>query len=225
MNNIYKRNAKNMKRIITAVVFSIFFLWGCTWFEPKEENSAYELAVSGMDYFKKGRFELAREAFEKIKDWYPFSKYAILAELKIADSHFARKEYEEAVFAYEEFENLHPRNESIPYVVYKIGRSYFDQIDSPDRDQTSAQKALDTFTRLIKQYPESPYADRAEGHIRECWKSLAEAEFRIGYHYFKSKRYKAARDRFKSIPLNYPDVGVHRKALKYFSLSQAFLDK
>ena len=214
-----------MKRILFLIFISLFVLTSCAWFETKEEKPANELAYDGMDYFNEGKYRKSIEQFEKIRDWYPFSKFAILAELKIADAHYELKEYEEAIFAYEEFENLHPRNEAIPYVIYKIGRCYFDQIDTIDRDQTSAKKAFDTFQRLNRQFPENQYANRADGHIKKSLKSLAGHDLYVGLFYFKSKHYKAALNRFKSILSNYPDVGVHQKALQYIALCEASLTK
>ena len=210
-----------MKRTFVGCLVLLFFLTGCSWFQTKEEKPAQELAGDGMEAFKKGKYDKAIESFQKIKDWYPFSRYAILAELKIADAHFNLKEYEEAVFAYEEFENLHPRNEAIPYVFYQIGRCYFDQIDTIDRDQTSSQKALGTFNRLIKQFPEDPYAARAREHIKKCIKTLAGHEFYVGLFYFKSKHYKAALKRFEAVLNKYPDVGLHYKALQYLARAEA----
>ena len=214
-----------MTRILFLIFISLFVLTSCAWFETKEEKPANELAYDGMDYFNEGKYRKSIEQFEKIRDWYPFSKFAILAELKIADAHYELKEYEEAIFAYEEFENLHPRNEAIPYVIYKIGRCYFDQMDTVDRDQTSAKKAFDTFQRLNRQFPENQYANRADGHIKKSLKSLAGHDLYVGLFYFKSKHYKAALNRFKSILSNYPDVGVHQKALQYIALCEASLTK
>ena len=214
-----------MKRILLLSLVSLLVFSGCAWFETKEEKPAKELASDGMDHFNDGDYKDSIELFEKLKDWYPFSKYAILAELKIADAHYKLKEYEEAIFAYEEFESLHPRNEAIPYVIYQIGLCYFEQIDTVDRDQTSAQKALVTFQRLKKQYPDNSYTNKTEGKIKKCVKSLAGHEFYVGLFYFKSKHYKAALNRFKSVLSKYPDVGVHQKALQYIVLCEVSLTK
>ena len=119
---------------------------------------AQQLAWDGMDAYEDGDYKDAIEYFQKLKDFYPFSKYAILAELKIADSHYHLEQYEEAIFAYSEFEKLHPRNEAIPYVIYQIGLCFFVQIDTIDRDQTPAAMALSTFQRLNKQFPDDQYA-------------------------------------------------------------------
>jgi len=216
---------EHMKRIIALILISLFVFSGCAWFKPKEEKNAQELVSDGMDQFNNGDYKDAIESFEKLKDWYPFSKFVILAELKIADAHYHLKEYDSAVEAYESFENLHPRNEAIPYVIFQTGRCYFEQIDTIDRDQTPAKKALDIFTRLKKQFPNDPYATKAEEHIKECNKSLAGHEFYVGEFYYKSKHYKAALNRFKSVLTNYPDVGIHQQALQYITLCEDLATK
>jgi outer membrane protein assembly factor BamD len=186
-------------------------------FGIEDGGTAQELAWDGMDAYENGKYEKAIDKFQKLKDYYPFSKYAILAELKIADAHYQRDEYGEAIFAYENFEQLHPRNEAIPYVIYQIGRCYYDQIGTPDRDQTSAQKAQETFKRLMEQFPKDPYAVRAGEHIDTCQKSLAGHAYGVGVFYYKTKHYKAALNRFMSVISEYPDVGYHQKALEYIA--------
>ena len=191
----------------------------------EEEATAQELAYIGMDYYESGDYSRAIEKFEKLKDWFPFSRYAMLAELKIGDAHYKLEQYEEAIFAYEEFEKLHPRNEAIPYVIYQIGRCYFDRIDTIDRDQVPAREAMETFQRLIKQFPNDQYSRLAADHLNRCYKSLAGNEYIIGLFYFKSKHYKAAYSRFMSVISNYPDVGYHQKALDYINRCQEFMAK
>ena len=194
---------------------------GCSWFKKTEErDTARELAEKGMEKYNHRDYEDAIEAFQNLKDWYPFSQYAILAELKLGDAHYHRKEYEDAIVAYESFENLHPKNEATPYVVYQLGRCYFDRMETIDRDQTMAQEALKAFERLARTYPASPYAGKAEAHMRICNKNLAEHDFYVGMFYYKSKHYKAALERFKTVVRSYPDLGVHHKALKYIALCQ-----
>ena len=216
-----------LKLIISLVVLLV--ATGCSSVEKQfnklfgieDGGTAQELAWDGMDAYDNGRYDKAIEKFQQLKDYYPFSKYAILAELKIADAHYQRQEYGEAIFAYENFEQLHPRNEAIPYVIYQIGRCYYDQIGTPDRDQTSAQKALETFKRLMEQFPEDPYAVRASEHIDTCQKSLAGHAYVVGMFYYKTKHYKAALNRFMSVISEYPDVGYHQKALEYIARCEA----
>ena len=222
-----------MKRSLVVGISILFLVSGCSALKKpwnaitgKEEiGSAQQLEWDGMDAFEDGDYNDAIENFQQLKDLYPFSKYAILAELKIADAHYHLEQYEEAIFAYEEFEKLHPRNEAIPYVVYQIGLCYYDQIDTIDRDQTPARKALETFQRLTKQFPNDQYARSAAEHIPKCLKSLAGNDYYIGMFYYKSKHYKAALNRFMSVLSNYPDVGYHQEALEYIAICEASLSE
>jgi outer membrane protein assembly factor BamD len=218
---------------IFGCLAAILMLSGCSSLQQRidkllgkeEGNTAQELAWEGMDAYESGKYTIAIEKFQKLKDYYPFSKYAILAELKIGDAHYQREEYEEAVFEYENFEKLHPRNEAIPYVIYQIGMCYYEQIKTPDRDQTSALKALETFQRLIKQFPQDPYALRSKENINKCVKSLAGNAYGIGIFYYKSKHFKAALQRFMSVVSEYPDVGYHKEALEYIAKCESAIAK
>ena len=220
-----------MKRLIFIGLLILLFCSGCnalkkSWYAiigKDSVGSAQQLAWDGMDAYEDGDYKEAIEHFQQLKDWYPFSKYAILAELKIADSHYHLEEYEEAIFAYEEFEKLHPRNDAIPYVIYQIGRCYFDQIDTIDRDQTPARKAYETFRRLDKQFPNDKYARSGAEHITTCVRSIAGNEYYIGVFYYKSNHYKAALHRFMAVLSQYPDVGYHQKALEYIAKCEAEL--
>lgn len=212
-----------MKRFFYTCVCVLLVCSGCAWFESKEEKSAQELVQDGVNYFEAGNYKKAVESFEKLRDWYPFSRYAILAELKIADAYFNMESYADAIFAYEEFEQLHPRNEAIPYVIFRIGRSYFNQIDTIDRDQSNAAKALETYRRLIQQYPGDAYAGMARSDMVACYQSLSGHEFYVGQFYYKSKKYKAAKVRFTNVVEKYPDVGYHYEALTYLANCNAWL--
>jgi outer membrane protein assembly factor BamD len=210
-----------LKRIISMLtVLLVIQPVGCAWFEIKEEKTAEELAQKGMEAFKTKNYTKSIEAFERLRDWYPFSQYAILAELKLGDAHYHLKEYDEAIIAYEAFESLHPKNEAVPYVLYQIGRCYFDRLQAVDRDQTVAREAIQSFERLIRSYPDSPQAKRAERHVRVCNRRLAEHEFYVGRFYYRTKHYKAALGRFKTVITSYPDLGVHHKAIEYIALCQ-----
>lgn len=216
-----------VKRTIKRLLIACLCLWlvgsSCAWFESKEELSAEELVQNGVDYFEAGKYKKAVIAFEQLRDWYPFSRYAILAELKIADAYFNLGSYADAIFAYEEFERLHPRNEAVPYVIYQIGRSYFNQIDTIDRDQINAAMAVAAYQRLIDQYPDDDYTAMAKRDRAVCYKSLCGHEFYVATFYYKSKNYAAAKARFKAVVENYPDVGYHYEALTYLANCEAWI--
>jgi outer membrane protein assembly factor BamD len=212
-----------MKRLVILLAAVVLpAIAGCALMGDKQqERPAKELIRDGVAAFDDGKYHESLKHFEQLKDWYPFSKYAILAELKIGDANYRLQNYAEAIAAYEEFEQLHPRNEAIDYVIYQMGRCYYEQIDTIDRDQTAAKKAVEIFQRLAQSYPESAYTLQSRSHVINCFKKLAGHEFYVAAFYYKNKRTKAALERFRAVVGKYPDVGYHFKALRYIALCEA----
>ena len=202
-------------------VFIILFFGGCAvwnrFFAGEEEEGPQHLMSEGMDYLERSRFEAAAEAFQNVKDRFPYSKYAVLAELKMADALYQRRLYDEAFEAYNDFERLHPKNSNIPYVIYRKGMSYFSQASTIDRDQSYIHLAKDEFARLVRKFPKTQYAAKAHNKIRECYTSLAKYELYVGHFYYKRKEYQAAIGRYRYLLENYPDLGQYREALEYLS--------
>jgi len=160
----------------------IILCTGCSWFaEKKPEKSPEELMSEGISAFEDGDYAEAAESFQKLKDRYPYSKLAVQAELKLADALFKRRKFEEALEAYKEFEKLHPKNKSIPYVIYQQGMCSFLRMNSIDRDQASTKKALKQFERLGREFPTDQFSLQAQRRIRECLINLAEYEFYVGH--------------------------------------------
>ncbi len=216
----------NVKRALILLPVLCVIFSSCAQFQSAIENklskrrirgveTPRELAREGMIYFQEKNYKNAIKVFQKIRDLHPFSPYTILAELKIADSHYYTKKYEEALAEYEDFTKLHPRNEVIPYVVYQMGMCHFKRALSIDRDQTAVLEALQIFERLVKAYPGSEYAAKGNERIRECHERLAEHEFYVGRFYFKTKHYEAALGRFNDILNKYPDSNLRKQATSY----------
>lgn len=217
-----------MKRFSTLLVLllvAFVIALGCGQKKPPQEKTADELAEEGLKEFNLGNYYLAIDHFKKLKDWYPFSNKAILAELKIADSYYYQKLYPQAIAAYNEFANLHPRNESSPYVLFQIGQCFFDQMPTIDRDQMPAQQAYNSYSRLIRQFPETTYLHTAQANMKKCLQNLARHELYVAEFYLKNKQYKAALKRLEDLVDDYPDVGVQHRALQHLALCENNLTK
>lgn len=215
-----------MKRpsLIIICLLAICLAAGCAG-KVKEEKTADQLADEGLLAFEKKHYQKSIDAFEKIRDWYPFSKFAMLADLKIADAYYEMKDYPEAVIAYEEFERLHPRHESIPIVIYRIGLCHYKRLDTIDRDQAPAKNALEAFYRLRRQFPDTEYAQKTAGPVLKCRESLAGHELYVGQFYFKSKHYKSALSRFENVIENFADVGDVKTAEQYIALCRQHINE
>lgn len=214
-----------MKRIFIVLFLAVVLALGCGHKKLPEEKTAEELAEEGLAEFNDGNYYLAVETFKKLKDWYPFSEKATIAELKIADAYFLQKSYNEAIAAYSEFANLHPRNEASPYVLFQIAQCYFVQISTIDRDQTFAQQAYNSYSRLIKQFPDTKYLHIAQANMKKCLQNIAAHELYVAEFYFKNRQYKAALKRFKDLLNEFPDVGVQHSALQYIAKCESLVDQ
>jgi outer membrane protein assembly factor BamD len=163
-----------------------------------------ELAKKGIEELKGRNYYAAEDIFSKIKDRYPYSEQALMAQVKLADALYYNEKFDEAQLAYKEFEKLHPTNKAIPYVIYQQALCFYRQRPTIDRDQTYTHKALAEFRRLQKKFPQSEYATKAEKYKLRSLEDLAGHEFYVGEFYFKTKHYASALDRFQAISQQYP---------------------
>ena len=187
------------------------------------EGSPEGLYKEGLALFNKRDYSDALEKFQEITSTFPDSPpYTVWAELKVADCHFFRQKYVEAVAAYEEFRKIHPTHEEIPYVQYQIGMSYYEQTVSSDRDQTATRKALSNFEYLVANYPPSLFTEKAKEKITVCRERLAGHELYVGNYYFKRGRYMGAAQRFETFLDEFPDVPDQDKAL--FLLGKCYVE-
>ena len=174
--------------------------------EIDEAQKLYEKANKSLT---KGYYDDCINDFEKLRNTYPFSKYAVEAELKISDALFKKKEYADAADNYRTFAKLHPKHEQVDYATYHIGLSLF--LEAPksiDRDQSSTEKALEELRTFITQFPESKYADDAAKRIGQGRDRLAEKELYVGRYYAKHGEYKAALGRLRTVISRYPDTSA-----------------
>ena len=223
------RQANCLTRVLFLVLSFFFLLNGCSlyksFFGGEEEKDASELMNDGMENLERGSYTVAIESFQKVKDRYPYSKFALTAELKMADALYMNEEYDQAYEAYDGFEKLHPKHKEIPYVIHQKGMCQFRQVRSKDREQAHTLKAREEFERVISRFPKDEYADRARKNLRQCLIYLAEYEIYVGHFYFKKALYRAALARYTYAIENYPDLGHYHEALEYIAKCKEKLAK
>jgi outer membrane protein assembly factor BamD len=199
---------------------------GCGWFgfgKQKTDKPPDVLAQEGATKMKTGKYLDAAEAYEKIRDRYPYSQEAMQAELKVADAKYYNKKYEEALQDYKNFEKLHPANPLIPYVIYQQGLCYYRQRATIDRDPGYTYKALQEFRRLKQRYPDYEKMPKVEDYMAKCQVALADHEFYVGEFYYKTRRYQAALERFAAIEQEYPNYPKMSQVKEYTAKCEAIL--
>src|ERR1043166_5060958 len=103
----------------------------------KSSAGAVDYSVSAQKNYEKGLKELedkdwvaASKYFAFIKSRFPYSKYAVLAELRLADAQFGAEQYLEAIDSYRLFLKFHPTHDMVAngYCSYRIGEGYYHQL-------------------------------------------------------------------------------------------------
>ncbi|MEW6387278.1 MAG: outer membrane protein assembly factor BamD [Thermodesulfobacteriota bacterium] len=212
----------------------LFFLSSCasynpitnikSWFsKPPEDKPPETMAQEGIKQLKKKNYLDAIDTFEKLRDRYPYSDQAMLAQIKLADAYFYQKKYDEALQAYKDFEKLHPTNPAVPYCIYRQGLCYYRQRSTIDRDQTFTLKALEEFRRLKQKYPQDENVPKAEKFFSQCRSDLAEHEYYVATFYFKTKHYAASLERFQILAQEYPEFPKQSEVKTYIAECQRIL--
>lgn len=194
------------------LLFSIVSLGLCvfgaacssTQVNEKDPASLYQDAVEEVE---SEHYQIALEKLRAIKNKFPYSSYAVDAQLKIADVYFIQELYAEAAGAYESFRDLHPKHEKASYAMYQIGRAYFN--DTPRnvaRDLSSAQKTIDTYSDFVRRFPEDPRVKEAKEDIQKVRELLAAKEIYIGDFYLKRDFDDSAKPRYQKVIELYPET-------------------
>jgi outer membrane protein assembly factor BamD len=145
---------------------------------PTNAEETYAVAMQDMD---DGLYPEAISGFTDLKTKYPYSKLAALADLRIADTHFARGKFVEAIDAYRAFLKFHPNHAEAAYAMFRIAEANFEQIPedwwflppSAEKDQASTRLAISAYRDLLSRYPNLAQNDKGRARLEQC-KTLVE---------------------------------------------------
>jgi outer membrane protein assembly factor BamD len=216
-------------RFIPLSLLTAFWLTGCSsvsmpsipWLgsAAKPDPTAEALYEEGTRYMAEKRYVRAIDTLTKLKNEYPFSPQMTDVELKIADAYYLNQQYPQAINALKEFHSMHPTNENIPFVLYRLGEAHLDQVTTTDRDQKNTEIAKGYFETVVTRYPQSPYAIEAREKLGKSVGYIAEHDFNIASFYLQQEKYPAARERFEEIVRKYPGTPVAARSLFFLGES------
>jgi outer membrane protein assembly factor BamD len=170
-------------------------------------------------------YQDAIDKFQEVVDNYPYSEYAVQAELKIADSYFEQERWDEALSYYRDFAELHPEHAKVPYTIYRSALCHARKSGTSDRDQTAAREAVAALDQLMTQYPTAPETREAEGLWRELRTKLGEHVLGIGDFYWKREEYQSAAGRYRQVLDEYPGLGLDAEALYKLGLCYTHMNR
>jgi outer membrane protein assembly factor BamD len=177
----------------------------------------------GVSELKAENYQEASRYFSFVKQKFPFSKYAVLAELAMADTQYDRGNYQEAIDAYKNFVRLHPTHEKVEdgYVAFRICQCYVKEMPDDfflvppayEKDQTAVHDALRELNDFVDKYPDSTYIKQALPDRREVLRRLIEHEVYVARFYLDRDAPQAAILRLEGALKRYPDSGREAELL------------
>ncbi|HTR16226.1 MAG TPA: outer membrane protein assembly factor BamD [Acetobacteraceae bacterium] len=185
--------------------------------------TAQQLYNNGIDALNEKNYSLAVKQFDQVQQNFPYSPWAVNAELMEGYAEYKRQQYTEAVSQLDRFIQLHPTHKDIAYAYYLRALCYYEQIADIQRDQKTTQDAMNALQEVVNRFPGSAYARDARLKIDLCRDHLAGKEMEVGRFYEKQHLYGAAIGRFQRVvddfqTTNHAPEALHRLTEVYLRL-------
>jgi outer membrane protein assembly factor BamD len=174
----------------------------------EDARRAYEAA---MQDFNAHNWIEAQTAMREVKRKYSYSKYARLAELRIADADLAQEKYSDAIREYKEFVRAHRSDtEDVAYARSKIAEATVDEIPesfllpaAEERDQATTVDAYKELKSFLADYPDSKETTHMRELLAHVVTLLVRHELYVARFYLNKDNYDAAVSRIQYALRNY----------------------
>src|SRR5262245_20535795 len=170
------------------------------------DNAATAYRAALDEFYDDDCFE-AEPLLRNVRREYPYSRYAALADLRVADCNMKDGKYAEAIEAYNQFVRYRPSHPEVSYARFMVAKANFEQIPSDwllsppayERDQHYAQESLRLLRRFMLDFPEDPLMPRAKNMAEQATKLLAQHELYVADFYLSRDFPRAAAGRLNTL--------------------------
>lgn len=183
------------------------------------ENAKIEYEQALKAFFDKD-WEEAALLFKEVKRKYGYSRYARLADLRLADIEFKQEKYAEAITAYKGFVHDYPNDPEVPYARYRVAKALFEQ-SSPtlllppleERDLANVHDAYDAIRGFLGDFPNYKRARELEYMLEMVSGLLARHELYVARFYLTRGNFPAAVARCQYALRTYEGSGLEAEAM------------
>jgi outer membrane protein assembly factor BamD len=184
------------------------------------DNARLAYAQALDQFYDDDCFE-AEPMLRNVRRQFPYSRFAALADLRIADCSMKEGRYAEAIEAYNQFVRYRPSHPEVSYARFQAALANFEQIPSEwllsppayERDQRFAQESLRLLRRFMLDFPDDALVPRAQRMAADAVRLLAAHELYVANFYFDRDHPRAAAGRLNTLLRSYPGSGLEPEAL------------
>ena len=171
---------------------------------------AYE---EGLKSLNEGDAIFAAKKFNEAETLFPQSEWAPKSSLMAAYSFYSQDYYEDAILELQRFIKVYSFHKNLDYAYYLLGLCWYEQIVDEKKDLQTIIKAKETFSFIIKEFPNTEYALDSGFKIDLINDTLASKEMYIGRYYFDKKKWIPAINRFRTVIDEYDTTIYAEEAL------------
>src|SRR6056300_436710 len=195
-----------------------FFLINCSsknenLIKPKKTIPLELLYKEAYKNFEQGKYQDAVELFQEVEKNYGYTEWAAKALLLKSYIYYDSSRYVEALENLKNFKKLYSGNSELAYVEYLIAICLFEQINISARDQTNTRLSFQQLNKVIKNYPNTPYAEDLKLKLDLINDQLAGKEMYVARYYQKREKWLAALKRLTNILEKYQTTIYIEEAL------------
>jgi outer membrane protein assembly factor BamD len=208
------------------LALGLFANFGCASNEGEAQTALDYTDNAKRDYdaamaaFEDKNWELTNQLFSEVKRKYAYSRYARLAELRLADASFKQEKFAEAISGYKEFVHDHPNDPEVPYARYRVAKGEYESVSQSillppleERDLASVNDALATLRNYLSDYPKTEHVEELRYMLEVVLGLLARHELYVARFYLNTGRFEAAVMRCEYALKNLKTSGLEPEAL------------
>ena len=212
-------------RVVAALALVAALAGGCAAKSPTVPVGMADadkfLFDKGAEAAKDRKWLNAREYLRNLVDNYPQSPYRPDAKLALGDTYISEKSTESLLLGaneFREFLTFYPTSQRADYAQLQLARSHMLQMLAPERDQSSTKDAIKEVEIFLQRFPNSGLMSEARTMEREARDRLSEAEYKVGFYYYRVNWNPGAIDRF--MELLKADPGFSNRDAVYYQLAE-----
>ena len=177
------------------------------------EMQMIEAYNEGLKEFNRGDVFFAVKKFNEVELLYPQSVWAPRSTLMAAYAFYSDLYFNDAIFELERFLNKYKNHPNTDYAYYLLAICHYNQIVDEKKDLGEIINAQRYFKLLIKEYPETDFAEDAKFKLELIQEILASKEIYLANYYLSREKWIPAMNRYKKIVNQYDTTIFIEEAL------------
>ncbi len=182
----------------------------------KEDNLEMQMIEAyneGMKEFNKGDIFFAVKKFNEVELLYPQSVWAPRSTLMAAYAYYSQLYFDDSILELERFLDKYKNHPNTDYAYYLLAICHYNQIIDEKKDLGEIIKAKEYFNLIIKDFPNTEFAEDANFKLELIEEILASKELYLAKYYLDREKWIPAMNRYKKIVNEYDTTIYVEEAL------------